>query len=84
MAPRKGTKGGDAETLVGPLEAVRLMVTVSREAPGRITAEDVAAEIGRLKEERRMLDQLIRTIEQLAVLRYEAVGPVSKRGPKVM
>ena len=83
MASRRRQKGADSGQLEGPLEAVRLMVTVSLEAPGRITAEDVQAEITRLKEERRMLTQLIQTIERLAVLRYEATGPVSKRGPKV-
>jgi hypothetical protein len=83
MAPRKRRKGGEADPLEGPLEAVRLMVTVSQEAPGRITVEDIQAEILRLKEERSMLSHLIQSIERLAVLRYEATGPVSKRGPKV-
>ncbi|MFM2124939.1 MAG: hypothetical protein RL328_1390 [Acidobacteriota bacterium] len=82
MAGRKKPETGTAR-LQGPLESVRLMVTVSLEAPGRITAEDIQAEIDRLKEEHRMLTHLIRSMEKLAVLRYEAVGPVSKRGPKV-
>jgi hypothetical protein len=66
-----------------PLDAVRRMVAASLETPGTITAEDIAQELARLRREHALISSLMKTIERLAVLRYEDAGAASKRGPKV-
>lgn len=71
------------EKLEKPLEAVRRLVAAAVEQPGVITNEDIQAEIERLRSEHALIQELIRRIEKLAILRYEDVGAVSKRGPKV-